>query len=240
MSGQLAASRRSYLDWLAPARRALGRWQLRLWFALSQRRRLDRIVVETVAGRPIVVLPTVFNPRLFRSGAFLAEMLDPSLVPAGSSVLDLGTGSGVLAIVAAASAHRVVAVDLNPEAVRCARINLLLHHCEDRVDARHGDLFQPIAGERFDVILFNPPYYRGAPSSAFDLAWRSPDVVERFAHDVVNHLEVGGRALVVLSTDGETSSFLASFARSGLSVTIVAQRRYPNETFTVYALRATA
>jgi release factor glutamine methyltransferase len=231
-------NRRSYLDWLAPARRALSRWQLRLWFALTQRHCLERIVVETVAGQPIIVLPTVFNPRLFRSGAFLAETLGPSLVPAGSAVLDLGTGSGVLATVAAVSAQRVVAVDLNPEAVRCARINTLLHGCEDRVEVRYGDLFQAVAGERFDVVLFNPPYYRGAPVSDFDRAWRSPDVVERFANELTNYLQPGGRALVVLSTDGEARSFLASFSSAGLSVTTVAQRRFKNETFSVYALRA--
>ena len=78
-------------------------------------------------------------------------------------MLDLGTGSGVGAVFAAQWAGQVVAVDVNPAAVRCARINVLLHGVEDRVDVLQGDLFEPVAGERFDVILFNPPYFPGQP-----------------------------------------------------------------------------
>jgi HemK-related putative methylase len=227
-----------WFGWSRRARRTLNRYWLRWRFELFLRGHLDRVVVEHVAGRPFVVLPTVFNPRLFRSGAYFAETLGPLLVPVGSSVLDLGTGSGVLAVVVATWSDRVVAVDLNPEAVRCARINALLHRRDDRIDVRYGDLFQPIGDERFDVILFNPPYYRGSPASELDRAWRSSDVVERFAGEVSDHLLPGGRALVVLSTDGEASSFLASFGRAGLSVAVVAERRHPNETFSIYALRA--
>ena len=62
----------------------------------------------------------------------------------------MGTGSGVGAVFAAQWARRVVAVDINPAAVRCARINALLNHVEDRVDVVEGDLFEPIGGQRFD------------------------------------------------------------------------------------------
>jgi release factor glutamine methyltransferase len=211
---------------------------LRWRFELFQRGRLDRVVVEEVAGHAIVVLPTVFNPRVFRSGAFFAESLDSSLIPPGSSVLDLGTGSGVLGVVAAAWAGSVVATDLNPAAVRCVRVNALLSGREQQIDARLGDLFAPVNGERFDAVLFNPPYYRGTPQTDFERAWRSEDVVERFARELPLHLAPNGRALVALSTDGESPAFLACFRRSGLPVSTVVTRRYPNETFTLYALRA--
>ena len=77
------------------------------------------------------------------------------------AVLDMGTGSGIAAIAAARRGARVVAVDISTEAVRCARINVLLNRVDDRVEIRCGDLFEPVQGERFDLVLFNPPFYAG-------------------------------------------------------------------------------
>jgi release factor glutamine methyltransferase len=104
------------------------------------------------------------------------------------------------------------------------------------VEVREGDLFAPVVGERFDAILFNPPYYRGTPRDALDHAWRSHDTVERFAAALRNHLTPTGHALVVLSTDGETPAFLASFAAHGFAVDIVAERDFVNEVITVFRL----
>lgn len=215
---------------------ALGRRWLHWRYCLTQRHRYDQLVLEHVHGQPFVVLPQVFNPRLFRTGEFLAGKLDSRLIPSGSSVLDMGTGSGVTAIFAAHFARRVVAVDINPHAVRCARINALLNGLDERVDVREGDLFAPVSGERFDVVLFNPPYFRGAPRDPLDHAWRSVDVVERFASGLREHLTPGGSALVVLSTDGDTPAFLAAFASSGLVVSVVARTALINETLTIYRL----
>src|SRR5205823_4524865 len=150
--------------------------------------------------------------------------------------LDLGTGSGILGIVAAQWASKVIAIDLNPESVRCARANALLNDCDARFSVRLGDLFAPVGTEKFDVVLFNPPFYRGIPHSDRDRAWRSTDVVDRFARELPNYLQIRGRALVVLSTDGATDSFLGTFVRAGLFVSQIAVRAYPNETFTIYAL----
>ena len=193
-------------------------------------------MVEEVGGYPIVVMPQVFNPRLLRSGKFFASQLDERTVPPGISVLDLGTGSGIGAIVAARWADTVVAVDINPVAVRCATINALLNHVEDRVTVRYGDLFQPVEGERFDLILFNPPFYRGTPRDLTDVAWRSEDVVSRFACELSQHLTESGTALVILSTDGEEARFLADFRAAGLQVDSVARRDFVNEVFTIYRL----
>lgn len=214
--------------------RSLWRRWLRWRFQLFQRRRYDHLVLERVNGTPLLVLPQVFNPKLFRTGAFLVEALDAQLIPPGSLVLDLGTGSGVGAIAAARWARRVVAVDINPAAVRCARINALLNGVEDRVEAREGDLFAAVRGQQFDVVLFNPPYFRGTPRDLLDRAWRATDVIERFAVELGRHLAPNGHALVVLSSDGEARAFLQAFAASGLVTTVVAERDLINETLTVY------
>ena len=87
---------------------------------------------------------------------------------------------------------------------------------------REGDLFGPVNGERFDLILFNPPFYRGEPRDALDRAWRATDVIERFAAQLGDHLTPTGSALVILSSDGEAAAFLDAVRTNGLVVEIVA------------------
>jgi release factor glutamine methyltransferase len=224
----------------ARAGRSLRRKLWRKWFQLRlllvDRRKYQRVVLEHIMGLPIVVLPDVFNPKLLRSGELLVHQL--GLISAGSLVLDLGSGSGAAGIVAAAKRFcSVVAVDINPAAVRCTRANALLN--DVAVDARQGDLFGPVPGERFDVVLFNPPYYRGVPRNGLDHAWRSPDVIERFSAELADHLTPGGYALLVLSSDGEQSAFVGALARHGFTYSRVAERDFLNEQMTVYRIQGT-
>lgn len=219
------------------ATRALWRRWLRWRARLLGWDRFDRARLERVAGRDIVVLPGVFNPVLFRTGAYLAKVAE-SFVPLGGSVLDLGTGSGVGAIVAARRAARVVAVDINPAAVRCAQINAASNGVNDRVEVRQGDLFAPVAGERFDLVLFNPPFYRGTPRDDADRAWRSEDVAERFAAGLAAHLAPGGSALVILSSDGDAPGFLRAAAGAGLAIEVIAERDLVNEVLRIYRITA--
>ncbi len=209
----------------------------RKWFQIRllvvDRRKYERVVLEDVVGTPVVVLPDVFNPKLLRSGEFLVQQLGP--IQPGCRVLDLGCGSGACGVVAAKHGARVVAVDISPVAVRCTRINALLN--DVALDVRQGDLFGAVHGERFDVVLFNPPYYRGVPRSALDHAWRSPDVIERFSVELADHLTAGGQALLVLSSDGEQPAFLQALECNGLTHTPVAQRDFRNEQMTVYQVQ---
>lgn len=73
------------------------------------------------------------------------------------SALDLGTGCGVLALHASRFARHVVATDLSPRAIAFARFTAALSGV-DRIEFRVGDLFEPVAGERFDRVISNPPF----------------------------------------------------------------------------------
>ncbi|HEX8510126.1 MAG TPA: methyltransferase, partial [Propionibacteriaceae bacterium] len=75
--------------------------------------------------------------------------------------LDLGTGCGVQTLHLARHAHSVVATDINPRALTLARLTLQLNHVE--ADLRLGSLYEPVAGERFDLITTNPPYVMSPP-----------------------------------------------------------------------------
>jgi methylase of polypeptide subunit release factors len=178
-------------------------WRAWVWlkFQFSQKHRFDRLALEWVAGRPFLILPQVFNPALFWTSEFMIQSLNERLISPGSRLLDMGTGSGVGAIFAAQWADRVTAVDINPAAVRCARINVLLNEVENSVTVKEGDLFTAVPGETFDVILFNPPYFSGRPQSDLDRAFRAEDVIERFMAQSGERLAPNGRALILLSSE---------------------------------------
>jgi len=216
----------------------------RAWLKLRYRilsRRYDRLVLEEIDGVPLVVMPQVFNPMLLRSGALMARALDRlPLEATNPSVLDLGTGSGVGAVFAARRGAMVTAVDINPAAVRCARINALLNEVDERIEVLGGDLFEPVEGRRFDLVLFNPPFYRGVPSDNLDHAWRGEDVFERFAAELDGALTPGGYALLTLSSDGDCDELLAELVAAGFYNEIVEQTDLINELVTIYAVRRQA
>jgi release factor glutamine methyltransferase len=204
-------------------------------FRLFQRHRHRHLTIERVDGLSLIVLPDVFNPKLFRTGVALAQQLGEKRIRAGMAVLDMGSGSGIGAIFAARRGARVVAVDITLEAVRCARINALLHGLEDWIDVRRGDLFAPVAGERFDLVLFNPPFYAGQPLDSWEYAWRSTDVVKRFALGLRDVLAPDGYALVIISTDAVGAA--DTLQRHGWRIEEIWQRNYGNERLAVVEVR---
>ncbi|MGA8275402.1 MAG: methyltransferase [Thermoplasmata archaeon] len=101
-------------------------------------------------------------------------------------VLDLGCGWGPVGVAAARSAREghVVLTEVNRRAARLARLNLERNHA-DNAEVRVGDLFEPVAGERFDVIATNPPYRAGRP------------LILELVNEAPDHLNPWGRLLIV-------------------------------------------
>jgi methylase of polypeptide subunit release factors len=209
-------------------------------YRLTGKHRYDNFRLERVQDMPIIVTPSVFNPKIPRTGEFLASELHPGTVRADWDVLDLGTGSGVCALFAARHARRVVAVDINAAAIRCATINAQLNHLEHKIELRHGDLFAPVYNERFDLVLFNPPFIAGSARDDRDRAWRSSDIAGRFASGLAGHLKPGGSALLLLSTFGDASLFLWELRRHELTIAVQAERRFINEQLTIFRIKRPA
>jgi SAM-dependent methyltransferase len=113
-------------------------------------------------------------------------------------VLDLGCGSGVQALLAARHAESVVGVDLNPRALAFARFNARLNGVSN-VEWREGDLFAPVAGERFDLVVANPPYVVSPESWLLfrDGGGGGDGICERVVAGLGEHLEEGGFATVL-------------------------------------------
>lgn len=99
--------------------------------------------------RPGAVLPLLREPLYF---------IDHMKVPKGGLVLDLCTGSGIIAICAARKGGKVIATDINPRALAMARFNAAINGVRDKIEFRQGDMFKPVEGMLFDLILVNPPF----------------------------------------------------------------------------------
>lgn len=207
---------------------------LHRWARLRGHHRYDDWRFERWRDLHLVVVPTVSNPRLLRTGVFFAEFIESLPIGPDTRVLDLGTGSGICALVAARRTARVTAVDINPAAVHCLEANALVNGLRDHVDALHGDLFAPVPGRRFDFVFFNPPFLLGEPRDARDAAWRGAGVAERFSAGLREHLRPNGVALLLLSSWGDACPlFVDELARRGFTQTVVARRYHINETVTI-------
>ena len=143
-------------------------------------------------------------------------------------VLDLGTGCGIQAALAAQHAARVTATDRNPRALRLARLTAALSGVE--FDLREGSLFEPVEQETFDLVVANPPFVI-SPHSRFtyrESALRADDLSATVIAGAAAHLGPGGTAVVLanwLHTDQPWHDRLAGWAPRGCGVW-AAQREY--------------
>ncbi|MHB8826377.1 MAG: methyltransferase [Acidimicrobiales bacterium] len=140
-------------------------------------------------------------------------------------VLDMGTGCGVNALLAASIASRVVGVDTNAAAIEAAVTNAYTNGLADRVEFRHSDVFGEVP-ESFDLIIFDPQF-RWFPardlleSAITDHGYRT---LTTFFDQVASHLRPGGRLLMFFGTSGDLEYFLRLADGAGLSAEVVARR----------------
>jgi release factor glutamine methyltransferase len=147
------------------------------------------------------------------------------------TVLDMGTGCGILAVLAAEKAKSVLAVDVNPYALECAGRNAENNGVKERIEFRHGDLFQTInPNESFSLILFNAPYLPSEPDeekSWIGKAWaggrNGRKILDRFIMDTPNFLAAGGRIQLVQSSLSDVKRTKEMFGELDLRAMVVAQ-----------------
>ena len=170
----------------------------------------------------------------------IADRLDRTIVE-GDTVLDIGTGCGILAVIASKKASKVVATDVNPHAVECAKRNAKANGAASKVEVRLGDLFGPILEtEKVDVILFNAPYLPSRPKE--EKAWISRawaggragrQIIDDFITNVPKYLKEKGRILLVQSTLGNIQKTLMRFSDADLDAKVVAEKKMAFETIVV-------
>ncbi len=177
-------------------------------------------------------LPGVFPPH--SDSWLLASHLRRQPVPEGGAVLDVCTGSGLLAVVAAGAMRcTVTAVDISRRAVLTAKLNAKLNGV--RVNAVRGDLFQPLTGRRFDLIVSNPPYLptpADQPSGHSSArAWEAGQTgrlyVDRICREAPAHLSPDGSLLLVHSSICGEFQTLEALGAAGLQAAVVDRRPGP-------------
>jgi len=159
----------------------------------------------------------------------LADNLD---VCGGDVVLDMGTGCGILAILSALKASRVVAIDVNPNAVKCAKENARRNDVLDKIDFICGDLFNPLRENLcFTLIIFNPPYLPSEekPEEWLEYAWAGGvdgrSVIDRFLMALPRHLKHGGRLLMVQSSLSDIEKTITLLRERGFKVEVIKESR---------------
>jgi release factor glutamine methyltransferase len=141
----------------------------------------------------------------------------------GERVLDMGTGSGVNAVIAARAGADVVAVDINEVALEAARANADRNGVADRVDVRRSDVFSEV-DETFDLIVFDPPFRWFTPRDAFEAATTDAgyQAMTRFFSQARGHLSPAGRMLVFFGTSGDLGYLRRLMDAHGFAVEVVA------------------
>lgn len=178
-------------------------------------------------GVPVQALGACIHPHYGVFSPVRGEYLDlvaEAPLPSEALAFDIGTGTGVLAaILARRGVRRVVATDMDPRALVCARDNLQRLGLAERVEVVAADLFPP---GRAPLLVCNPPWLPARPTSPLEQAVYDPDsrMLKGFLDGVREHLSPGGEAWLILSDLAEhlglrsRETLLAMFDAAGLTV----------------------
>ncbi|HEX5844871.1 MAG: 50S ribosomal protein L11 methyltransferase [Rhodoplanes sp.] len=197
--------------------------------------------VTRAAGLRLTVRPTVFHPRYFLSSECFAEFID-GLDLSGKCVVDVGTGSGILALAAArAGADYVVAADINPNAALTAGENARANGFP-AVSGVCSNLLAAFAPRPlFDVVLSSPPKHAGEPRDLADRGWHAGpsyrDIAALF-EQARARLKPGGRIYVMVSSDSDLNLLGRLIDEAGLHARLLSERSILIESLIIYELTA--
>ncbi|HUY19725.1 MAG TPA: peptide chain release factor N(5)-glutamine methyltransferase [Candidatus Binataceae bacterium] len=203
-------------------------------------RRAAREPLAYIVGRrefyalDLIVTPAVLIPRPETETVVDAALAFIADAP-GARVLDLGTGSGCIAIAIAANAPRarIVATDVSAAALEVARANAMRLHLTARVDFVCGDLFEAVNGARFDLVVSNPPYVEDGATLAPEISdfepplalYAGPDGLafyRRIAASIRDHLEPGG--MLIVEVGATQADAVAALCREAGAINVEATR----------------
>lgn len=160
----------------------------------------------------------------------LAENLE---IKEGQSVLEIGTGSGLVSMYASLLTDDVTATDINYNALELAEKNFKLNNI-NTIKLEFGDLFEPVKDKKFDVVLFNTPYLPTDSDDiinddlnyAFDGGLDGRKVIDRFINQVSNHLNDKGIVQIIQSSLSDNDRTLDMFDRNGFVAEIAESEKF--------------
>lgn len=178
-------------------------------------------------GLKLNVMEEVYRPA--EDTFLLADNLD---VEEGEKVLEIGTGCGLLSILAAREGARVTATDISRTAIKCAEENAERLGVRAKIKFQEGDLFEPVEGENFDLIIFNPPYLpvseAESQKTALERSWNGGKdgrkFIDEFLDQVGDHLNRGGRFSFVQSSLSNVGKTLKILQGMGFRINIKTEK----------------
>ena len=178
-------------------------------------------------GIVIYTHPNVYEPA--EDTFLLAENLD---IQRRDEVLEIGTGTGLIAVTAAQKSKKVTATDINEDAVKCALKNTITNRTYN-VELKQGNLFEPVKDEKFDLILFNTPYLPTEEdeklddelNAAFDGGLEGRETIDKFLDEVKDHLNEGGRVQLVQSSLSDNEKTIQKLEELGFDASITATEK---------------
>lgn len=196
-------------------------------------------------GLRIELHPEVYDPA---EDTFL--LINSLKVSEGNSVLEIGTGCGLVALECARIGANVVCTDINPYSVYLAKrnYNSNKHLIKGRFEVRDGYLFSPIhSNELFDVIIFNPPYLPTKEkdlvggSGWFDVATDGGidglKITSEFIYKLPNYLKQNGNAYFVFSTLSDREKLESLILKRKFQFKILKKSKFNSETISIYSLK---
>ena len=197
--------------------RLYGQWAL--WFIRKER-------TYAYAGLRVTVPPGVFHPGLFFSTPIFIDFLEKNANLDGKRVLDVGTGSGMLALYAARKGAQATAVDINPLAVVTARQNAQSNQVS--LEILESDLFKNLPkAPPFDFLLVNPPYFEAHPKNNAEQAFFAGENLEyftRFFAQVKAHIHPRTKTWMILSNDCNMVKINEIATSNGFNSQVVARK----------------
>ena len=187
-------------------------------------------------GRKILVTKNVFAFAHWESNLLAQTVLNE--VRAEDKVLDMGTGSGVQAIMAASRSRDITAVDINPEAVECAKENVERNNLASKIKVFESDLFENVKG-KFDLIIFDPPFRWTKPRDMLERATADEGykTLTLFFEQVSNFLNENGRILMHFGTSADLDYFRYLAKKNNLKMKRVLKERNEDVGYEYFTFR---
>ena len=160
----------------------------------------------------------------------LADNLE---IKEGQSVLEIGTGSGIVAMYASRLTDKITVTDINFDACELARKNFEDNGIKN-IEILFGNLFEPVENRKFDVILFNTPYLPTEENDiidddlnyAFDGGADGRKVIDPFLYEVKNHLNDNGKVQLIQSSLSNIPKTLDILEKEGFRCEITASEHF--------------
>jgi len=176
----------------------------------------------------LTVLPNVYAPLSFTDTRWFAEQLRD--IVGRKSLLEIGTGTGAIAILCAQNGSCVVATDINPDAVKNAKCNIERHHLN--ISVREGDLYEPITkNEKFDFIFWAHPF-NNWETPVEDMLLRSGldyqyESLKGYIRGAKEHLSTNGKLLIGTGDTADLQSIAETATEAGYSLKLLKEITMP-------------